>query len=452
MTIRKIFYLCIATTILSSCYKEKFIPAGEGLADWSVSTHSSAAVPNYALVFPQDKVNRFDISIDPSDWADLQEDLDNLYGGSSAGGPGGPVTFAEDAPIYVPCNLEFGGLNWYHVGIRYKGNSSLNAYSSGENKLPFRLEFDQFADGYPEITGQTFYGFPALSLSSNYNDKSFLREKYGCDLFREFGVPSPYASFYELYIDYGDGPVYYGLYTVLEVVFETVLDKQFGSNSGNCYKPENDGATFSTSGFNLADFDNKTNSGTGGNDVQALYDALHSDLRTSNEELWKSNLEAVFDVDGFLKWLAVNTTIQNWDTYGRMSHNYYLYHDPADDHLKWIPWDNNEAFQVGKQGGALSFEFTELTAASWPLISYIHGVDEYENQFKSHIIDFITGPFEPTKVQADYAYWQSIIQSSVEAETADYSFINSIADFNSAITTLNSHVETRVTAAGDYAY
>ena len=112
MTIRKIFYLCIATTILSSCYKEKFIPAGEGLADWSVSTHSSAAVPNYALVFPQDKVNRFDISIDPSDWADLQEDLDNLYGGSSAGGPGGPVTFAEDAPIYVPCNLEFGGLNW----------------------------------------------------------------------------------------------------------------------------------------------------------------------------------------------------------------------------------------------------------------------------------------------------------------------------------------------------
>ncbi len=460
MHAKKIFYFLSISSLLSSCYKETFIAAGEGLDDWSLASHSSSANPNYDLVFPQDKVNRFDITIEAEDWDNMQSDLDNLYGGSSGGGPGGPgaggpggaVTFSEDAPIYIPCNLEFGGLNWYHVGIRYKGNSSLSAYSSAVNKLPFRLEFDQYEAEYPEITGQTFYGFPALSLSSNYNDKSFLREKYACDLFREFGVPAPFSAFYELYIDYGDGPVYFGLYTVLEVVFETVLDKQFGSHSGNCYKPENDGATFSASGFNLADFANKNNGGTGGQDIQELYDALQSSTRTSDEALWKANLEAVFDVDGFLKWLAVNTTIQNWDTYGRMTHNYYLYKDPSDNLMKWIPWDNNEAFQVGNMGGALSFEFSEISASSWPLIGYIHGVEAYETQFKSHIIDFITGPFEPTKVQADYAYWKAIIQSSVEAESSDYSFLNSIADFSSAITTLNSHVETRVSVAGDYAY
>jgi hypothetical protein len=448
---RDILYAAAIAFVASSCYKETFIEAGSGLDDWTISTHSSMASPNYDIVFPQDKVNRFDITIEADDWADMQSDLDDLYGGSTGGGPGGG-SFSEETPLYVPCNIEFNDLNWYAVGIRYKGNSSLSAYSSGVNKLPFRLEFDQFEDDFPEITGQTFYGFPALSMSSNYNDKSFLREKYACDLFREFGVPAPHSAFYEMYIDYGEGPVYFGLYTGLEVVFETVLEKQFSSNSGNCYKPEDDGASFSESGFSLTDFANKNNGGTGGDDIQAMYDALHSSLRTSDEEAWKAALEAVFDVDGFLKWLAVNTTIQNWDTYGRMTHNYYLYHDPADDLIKWIPWDNNEAFEEGKMGGALSFEFSEISDSDWPLIGFIHGVEEYENQFKAHIVDFIEGAFETSKVQADYAAWQTIIQSSVEAETSDYSFLNSISDFTSAISTLDAHVVSRVSSAGDYAY
>lgn len=36
----------------------------------------------------------------------------------------------------------------------------------------------------------------------------------------------------------------------------------------------------------------------------------------------------MFDVDGFLRYLAVNGIIQNWDTYGRMVHNYFLYNAP----------------------------------------------------------------------------------------------------------------------------
>jgi spore coat protein CotH len=32
--------------------------------------------------------------------------------------------------------------------------------------------------------------------------------------------------------------------------------------------------------------------------------------------------------DVFLKYLAVNGIIQNWDIYGLMVHNFYLYNDP----------------------------------------------------------------------------------------------------------------------------
>mgnify|MGYP000474395057 CR=1 FL=1 len=452
---RGVLIVALSAVVVVSCYKETFIPAGEGLADWTTASHSSSATPDYDIVFPQDKVSRFDITISSENWEAMQDNLYDLYGGTSSGGPGGPgggTTFSDETPIYIPCNLAFNGTNWYNVGIRYKGNSSLKAYSSGVNKLPFRLEFDQFEDDYPEIMGQTFYGFPALSMSSNYNDKSFMREKVACDLFREFGVPAPHTAYYEMYIDYGEGPVHYGLYTAVEVAFETMLEKQFGSNTGNCYKPDGDGAAFATTGFTLADFENKTTGGTGESDIQTLYDLLHDGSRTSDLETWKTNLEAVLDVNVFLKWLAVNTTIQNWDTYGRMTHNYYLYHDPADGLIKWIPWDNNEAFEEGKMGGALSFEFEEINASDWPLIGYITAIPEYEDLFKTHIANFITTAFEPGKMQNYYDEMQSIIQSSVEAEASEFSFLNSIGDFSTAVNELKSHVEIRVAAAEEYAY
>jgi len=454
----------ITVVLLSSCYKETFVTSGEGLEDWSVLTHSSLAPIDYTTVFPQDKVNRFDITISADNWSSMQSDLEDLYGSNSGGGPpasggggaptggdGGGANFTEETPLYIPCNLEFEGTNWYNVGIRYKGNSSLSASSNGIKKLPFRLEFNKFEDKYVEIKGQTFYGFPALSMSSNYNDKSFLREKIACDLFREFGVPAPQTAFYELYIDYGDGPVYFGLYTALEVVFETMLTKQFGSHSGNCYKPDGTGASFSSTGFELSHFENKTNQTDGDTDIQALYDILHSNDRTSNTDNWKANLESIFDVDGFLKWLAVNTTIQNWDTYGRMTHNYYLYNDPTDHLIKWIPWDNNEAFDEGKQGGALAFEFTSITNEDWPMIGYILSVPAYETIFKQHILTFIGGVFQPSKMQVDYSYMQLLIQPSVNAETSEYSFLTSDSDFSTAVNTLMSHVNSRYTVAYDYA-
>jgi spore coat protein H len=134
-----------------------------------------------------------------------------------------------------------------------------------------------------------------------------------------------------------------------------------------------------------------------------------------------------------------------------MTHNYYLYNDPADNLIKWIPWDNNEAFEEGKQGGALAFEFTSISDNDWPMIGYILSAPAYEISFKQHILAFINGVFEPSKMETQYTEMQYLIQSSVNAETSDYSFLTSNLDFYSAISTLNTRVNTRNTVAFDYA-
>lgn len=442
------YILGLIIIFFTSCYQEISFTSGEGLEDWSTSTHSSIADTDYNMVFPDDKVNKFIVTISNDNWVSMQSNLMSIFG-SSSGRPGGD--FPDETPAYFPCNIEFNGLNWYNVGIRYKGNSSLQASAQGEQKLPFRLDFDEFEDDYPEITNQTFYGFPALSISSNYNDKSFMREKTANYLFDQSGVPSPSSAFYEMYVDFGEGPTYFGLYTAVEVVFETMLNKSFGSDSGNCYKPEDYGAQFTSIGFDLGNFENKTTGGTGEEDIEELYNILHSVERITDEEAWKTKIEGVFDVDGFLKWLAVNTTIQNWDTYGRMSHNYYLYHDPADDLIKWIPWDNNEAFDEGKQGGALSLTFSDLDGSNWPLIDLIVSIEEYQAKYKAHIIDFIEGPFSQSKMDAYYSSLETLIELSAINETTDYSFPNNYSQFSSAVTALKSHNIQRVNAADSFA-
>ena len=160
---------------------------------------------------------------------------------------------------------------------------------------------------------------------------------------------------------------------MVEEVDDTVIDTQFSDNDGNLYKPDGTGASFAEGTFSEDVFVKKTNEDEADfSDIQSLFTALHADNRTTEPETWRTNLESVFDTDTFLKYLAVNTVIQNWDTYGRMTHNYYLYNNPDAEKLSWIPWDNNEALQQGNMQGSLALDFSDLNDTEWPLIGYLY--------------------------------------------------------------------------------
>lgn len=435
----------MVSVLLTGCYEEELVV----VEDWETNSHSIEAAADYATVFNDSKVNRFDIVIEQSDWNDMQKDLESIVG-SSGSGPGGTVEFSDETPMYVPCDLYFNDILWPHVGIRYKGNSSLQAYSRGANKLPFRLEFDKFENDFPEIKDMRFYGFKELSLSSNFDDPSLLREKVAPDLFRSFGVPAPRTAFYEIYIDYGDGPMYFGVYTAVEVVFDTpMLSTQFTESTGNCYKPDGLGAAFSISSFDLDDIDIKNYEYSDKADIQELFDVLHSSDREDNPELWRSEFESVFDVQGYLKYLAVNTTIQNWDTYGRMTHNYYLYHDPSDDLIKWIPWDNNEAFQTGKQGGSLSFSFSEVNERNWPIIMNIINDEEYKLDYDNYVKTFINTTFNANRMAEIYRAEESIVSHSAQNENSEYTYLSN-GSITSAVNSLISHADARNSSAQAY--
>jgi spore coat protein CotH len=458
--------------------------------DWSDDSHGDGAEPDYETVFPQDEVNRIDIEISPENWETLLTDMTDLMGEFGQGGGdairpgfqgngeppegaefpdkppegefpqgnqrpgngGGNLDFTSENPVWVTATVEFEGETWEYVGIRFKGNSSLrSAWSSGNLKLPFKLDFDQFEDEYPQIDDQRFYGFKQLSLASNFNDDSYLHEKVTADIFREFGVPSAHTAFYEVYVDYGEGPVYFGLYTMVEMVEDTVISQQFSSDTGNLYKPEGAGATFADGSFSEASFDKETNQDEDDySDILALFDVLHSDTRLSDPAEWRSNLEAVFDVDTFLRWLAVNTVVQNWDTYGQMSHNYFLYTDPETGLITWIPWDNNHALTAsGGMRATPSLSLDEVTE-QWPLIRYLMDDPVYQAQYESYLSNVIETVFVPEEMAEIYQAYHNLIEESALAETPEATMLHSVQAFQNSVQVLINQVNERHTAVQQY--
>ena len=364
---------------------------------------------------------------------------------------------------YVSAAMTFNDQAWEHVGFRYSGNSTLQtSWRSATNKISFRLDFDEFEDEFPEIDDQRFYGFKQISFKSNAMDSSYIREKVVADIFRDAGVVSPHTAFYEVYIDYGEGLQYFGLYTAVEIVDDTLIKTQFAGGSGNVYKPEGEGAAFVDGTFSEESFKKQTNAEEADwSDIQAVFAALHTDLRQSDPAAWRAALEAVFDVDAFMRWLAVDTILQNWDTYGAMAHNYYLYTDPTDGLVTWIPWDNNMALSSREMGpgsrgdhrpGNRGVRELDLSSVGeeWPLIRYLMDDPVYLETYQQYLVETIQGAFQPEKLAAVYREYHDLIAPYVQSEVEGYSQFDSIEGFNQSVEELIQHANSRYAAVQDY--
>ncbi len=316
-----------------------------------------------------------------------------------AGGP--PIEFGRN-PIWIPCTVHFQGHDWTRVGFRFKGNSTLKmTWSEGTLKLPFKLDFDELEELYPEINDQRFYGFQKLSFANNARDNSYLREKVAGDLFREFGVLTPKRAHVRVTLDFGEGPTDMGIYTMAEVPDRPLFRSYFGKAGGNLYKPEGDPATFQAGlAIDETSFSKESNQDSSDwSDVVAAVASLHADRTAA--EAWRKGLEARFDVQTFLKWLAANTVMQDWDTYGNATHNFYIYGNPAEEgRFYWIPWDHNESLK--NSGGMISplpLDMASITDR-WPLIRLLMDDPAYQALYWQEVQSFVQGVFAENTVKA----------------------------------------------------
>lgn len=145
---------------------------------------------------------------------------------------------------YSACSVVIDGESCKNVGIRGKGNTSLSSVASmGSSRYSFKIEFDQYD------SGKSYHGLDKLSLNNLIQDNTMMKDYLTYQMMNAFGAASPLCSFAYITVNGED----WGLYLAVEGVEEAFLQRNYGSNYGELYKP--DSMSFGGGRGNGRDFD-----------------------------------------------------------------------------------------------------------------------------------------------------------------------------------------------------
>jgi hypothetical protein len=341
-------------------------------------------------VFADDEVAIVRVTVDPLDLKAIlapenaQSDVEYL------------ASFTFESP-YVTATFD-------SVGLRLRGNTSRVS-----QKKSFRVSFNTF------LQGGDFRGLEKLNLNGEHNDPSIVRAKLSWDLFGTVAVPASRAAHVRLYIN----EEYFGLYLNVEHVDERFLRRRFGNDDGFLYKclwPAD-----------LTPVSEDACEVQLGADEFAAYAELRDLLVTVNntsDAAFPGAIERAFDVNGFLRHLAVTVATGSWDSYWFLKNNFYLYLDAADDRFHFIPYDYDNTFGIWWDGIWSGLDWSTRDVYAWghpveprPLATRILAVPEFRERYTLYLKRLLADGFDPQPLKDRALALRTLTATAAEEDT-----------------------------------
>lgn len=130
---------------------------------------------------------------------------------------------------YIECAAVIDGEAYKNIAIRAKGNTSLSSVKSyGNDRYSFKLEFDHFD------STNTYHGLDKLCLNNIIQDNTYMKDFLVYQMMLEYGAKAPLCSFAYITVNGED----WGLYLAVEAVEDSFLQRNYGSDYGELYKPD----------------------------------------------------------------------------------------------------------------------------------------------------------------------------------------------------------------------
>jgi len=286
---------------------------------------SQADFPEDGPLFRDDMVPRVDIFINP-------DTLDWIYENVESN-----IEFHADFVFTTDTIAD----TITEVGFRLRGNTSRQS-----QKKSFKVSFNTFH------SGRHFFGVEKLNLNGEHNDPSVIRSKIAWDLFRDFGIPAARANHVQVYIN-GD---YYGLYINVEQIDEEFVESRFDNKDGNLYKclypadldyRGSDQEEYKITMGDRRVYDLKTNT------MEDNYSDIASFISHLNQlpsAVFECEMVKDFNVYDYLKAIAVDVFLGNWDGPIYNKNNFYLYYNTQYDRMEYIPYDLDNTFGIDWMG------------------------------------------------------------------------------------------------------
>jgi hypothetical protein len=350
--------------------------------------------------------------------------------------------------VEVPAQLVVDGRTYRDVGVQFRGNSSFSAVPPGL-KHSISINVDWIDDK------QDVQGHNNLTLLNAHEDPSFLRTVLYLHIARAY-IPAPRANFVRVVIN-GEN---WGIYVNQQHFNKALLEDAFDTGDGTRWKvPGSPGR--SAGGLSYLGDDEgayrrafEIKSGDRPEAWRALMNLTRVLEQTPPDRL-EAALAPLLDIDGTLKFLALDNALVNGDGYWTRGSDYSLYLHP-DGRFRLLPYDVNSTFQAGGGGGrggrGGSPELSPFHAAndpSKPLLSRLLAVPALRTRYLAHVHDIATTWLDWNRLGPLVAQYQQLIAPYVEADTKKlYSF----EQFTQSVRSLQSFADRRravLLTAGD---
>ena len=336
--------------------------------------------------------------------------------------------------VDVPASVSIDGHVYRNVGVHFRGNTSYQLVAPGR-KRSMDLKFD-LAD-----EGQKLLGYRKLELLNAAADPTFLRTALYMHIMREY-LPAPLANYVRVVIN-GES---WGVYVNLEHLSGDFTQRVTGAKARARWKIP--GSPRGHGGLEYLGEDPDI--------YRSVYEIKSDDKLKSWRELIKlcrvlnntpidqlqSALAPILDIDGTLRFLAVEKALINNDGYWARASDYSLYTD-AEGRFHVAPHDANETLRPteGMMWGGFgdsaaptadSVQLDPLAGASdpgKPLLYRLLQVPALRTRYLTYVRDVADKWLDWRRLGPLVTRYQSVIAADVARDTHK---LYSTASFTSA--------------------
>jgi len=276
------------------------------------------------------------------------------------------------------------------VAIRPRGNTSLDAI-----KKSFKLKFNEF------VPGREFHGVEKFNVNGEHNDPSIIRAKLALDLMRRLGVAAPRAHHVRFKIN--DGALVEDIFINVEQIDDEFVGAWFGSDAGNLYQCNYQGAradlryvapgtpaTYQSLGGGQTYVEENNEANPNFTDLAGFIDFVNN----SSDAAFAAGIADRINLDSFLRAMAVDVAVGQWDNYWYGANNYYFYNNPVTGRFEFLPYDYDNTYGVDffninwaarPLSGWGNGGFGSTSGQLPPLIARLLNVPEQEEQLRRYV-------------------------------------------------------------------
>lgn len=337
--------------------------------------------------------------------------------------------------VYGPLLTMDNGATNYHIGARYKGNTS---FTMGGTKKSFNIEFDSIS------TNADLMGYTTLNLNNAAGDETIMREPLYFTLMSQYCC-SPKAALARVYINGSDR----GVYSLAQQENSELIKEHFPSADGDRWRTPNPPTASAIYAFGylgntnvssyLANYDLRSNNSTTNDAYARVINAINVLNNTATNTL-RDAVEDVFAVDSWLWFLAIENIFVDDDSYFNKGADYSFYWEIESGRIHPVEHDGNESFAAVT---GLNYTLSPVygdTLSTRPLLYRLLPIKELRQRYLAHMRTVLSEYFNPVYMTQLINQFHAL---SIDAVIADPLKGYTMATYTNDLVALKTYITNR---------